>query len=674
MLYYGASYYPEQETWEEIQSDVHVIRRAGFNIVRMGEFAWTKFEPSEGKYDFEWLDRVVELLGQIGVQTLMCTPTANPPIWMVEKHPEILYVDNRGVIRPFGGRRHYCYTNPVYRAYSEKIAAAIGEHYGSNPHIIGFHIDNEFGQEGTGRCQCAECKQAFRRWLAEKYGDISSLNERMGTIFWSQTYERFDQINPPVHTIENDADQLIDRYYDNPSLRLDFERFSSDSIIEFQNIQRDAIKKHSKKPVTNNVTGVWTNAVNYYDSFNGLDIVSQNEYSPLRGESMYTTNHSYAFIRGILRKNFWVTETRSGGGQCVWARQGILQPYPGALKQHAVYTYVSGSEAYIYFQMKTFRYGAEQQEAAVLDVDGVEGRRFKEFTEVSSTLPVLEKYLTGTVNNDIAICYDYDSHWAIKIKPFSKDFVYQKFAIDILASLSIAGYNCDVIPPGNDIFKYKLVILPAQVIMSESFKDTLKNYVKQGGTVIATFLTAIKDPDNCAPRAHIPADLCDLFGMRVTEGEPVLENTVSTITLSVDGKTVTGQNLFWTESLEPAAAEIIARYDDTFRKGEAVIARNKYGDGTAFYMGCGLEPDLLGAFAAYAASLSGTRRVPFELCSGVEVLERCYEGKPLYCIFNFLDIKTDITADGTFADLLTGETFACVIPIDAKGYRFLSPL
>lgn len=165
---YGVSYYPEHKNADEIDQDIALIKEAGMNVVRMGEFAWCRFEPIEGKYEFSWLDEIVEKFGSSGIETIVCTPTACPPAWMAEKHPDILYRDNRGVTRPFGGRRHYCYNNPVYREYSKKIAEEIGKHYKSNPYIYAFQIDNELAQEGTGRCHCDYCKNAFRDWLERR--------------------------------------------------------------------------------------------------------------------------------------------------------------------------------------------------------------------------------------------------------------------------------------------------------------------------------------------------------------------------------------------------------------------------------------------------------------------------------------------------------------------------
>ena len=190
-MYYGVSYYPEHKNAEELQYDLNMIIESGINTVRMGEFAWCKFEPREGEYHFKWLDEAIEILGKAGIKTIVCTPTACPPAWMIDQHPDILYMDNRGVQRPFGGRRHYCYNNDTYREYCIKITEKLAQHYGNNPYVAGFQIDNELAQEVTGRCTCPVCREKFRDWLQAKYHTIDELNERSGGIFWSQEYNRF---------------------------------------------------------------------------------------------------------------------------------------------------------------------------------------------------------------------------------------------------------------------------------------------------------------------------------------------------------------------------------------------------------------------------------------------------------------------------------------------------
>jgi beta-galactosidase len=655
MKYYGASYYPEQETAEDLRHDIALMREIGFNIVRMGEFAWCRFEPQDGKFDFGWMDEALEQLGAGGIATLLCTPSACPPLWMSEKHPEILYRDNRGVVRPFGGRRHYCYNSPVYRDYCGRMAEEMGKRYGAKPQILGWQIDNELAQEGR------------------KYGTIAEFNRRAGTIFWGQTYDRFAQIKPPLASIEPGSHSSITMFCDNPTLRLDWERFCSDSLIGFQNVQAKALRKHTAKPITTNATSFWTNGLNYYEGFETLDVVAGDMYPSLRTDEMHSFSSELSFHRGVKGKNFWLVETSSGGGQGVWARQGILQPFPGSLRQNALQAVALGADMMIYFQWKTFRYGAEQLEAAVIDIDGIPRRRFLEFQQTSRDLQALDRFFGETeIQNEIAVCYDYDCQWAIQIKPFHQGYLYQIRLRQIMSGLAQHGIGCDMIPcDGRRLGAYKMIILPEAVILTDEFKVALKDYVRNGGVVVATFLTSIKGIDNTAPRVSVPGGLTDLFGLRVGEGEPVVAETCAQVRVEIGTIDFQGQNRTWTESLEVKEAKIIGRYVDTFRQGEPVAALNHYGRGKAYYLGTDFEEPMAARVLAAIAAENSIAAAPFRFGDGVEAIRRRGPASDLYLLFNYRQQEVEVEMLGSFRDLLTEEILRGKITMPAKSYLVL---
>lgn len=666
---YGVSYYPEHKEQLEINHDIELMRELGIDFVRMGEFAWCKFEPIEGQYEFHWLDDVIDQMAENGIQSILCTPTACPPAWLVEKHPQILYVDNRGVTRPFGGRRSYCYNNPIYREYSQKIAEKMGEHYGDNPNVIAFQIDNELAQEATGRCHCEVCQRKFQDWLEEKYGTINNLNAKIGTIFWGQTYNHFGQINMPVNTIEVNATQAINAHHENPSLRLDFERFCSDSNIDYQNIQLDALKKHTDKIVTTNATGIATNSIDYYKAFKTLDVHAFDYYPSLR--DLEISSFPYSFARGICNKDFWLLEFVSGGGHRLGG-SGRLQQYPGALQQSVMHAFASGAELVAHFQFRTFPYGAEQLNYAIVDADGIPRRRFHEVKSAAQDIKRLDDVLNNSrIINEVAICVDYDVLWALRIKPISRDFRYLNFCQEIYHELLKLGVGVDVISYNQDIDKYKAVIVPTPTVMSEEFKNRLKQYVKNGGVLLSTFLAGLKNEYNTGISQSLPCGMTALFGIRVGEVEPVVERTVSRISLQQGNSEIIGTNKYWTETLEENGAEIIGVYEDTFRKGIGVISKNSYGHGKAYYLGTGLVSDLLSEFLKVIVQDGQVTQVPFQIEDGVEIIVRKYKGKKVYCIFNFLKKKVYIKLDATFTDILNEQVVNQTIEIEPKGYVFL---
>ena len=672
---YGVSYYPEHKTKKEIDIDIALIKECGMNVVRMGEFAWCRFEPVEGKYDFTWLDEVIDKLGRLEIPTVVCTPTACPPAWLVEKHPGILYKDNRGVIRPFGGRRHYCYNNPVYREYSGKIAGEIGKHYGSNPNVIAFQIDNEPAQEGTGRCHCEICGARFQQWLKDKYVTIEALNEKWGTIFWSQEYDNFGQINMPINTIEVAVQQRISMFYENPSLRLDYERFCSDSNIEYQNLQKNVLKKYiteQKKLVTTNGTGLATNSINYYDGFRELDVYAYDFYPSLR--DLEISSFSYSFARGVKDNNFWLLEFVSGGGHRLGG-SGRLQPYPGAMKQAVLHAFTSGASLLAHFQFKTFPYGAEQLNYAIVDLDGIPRRRYYEAQETAGDLKKLEKVFNSSkIANQVAVCFDYDALWACKIKPINADtFDYLDYCTEIYETFVQLGVGVDVVSYRQELEKYKLVIVPAPFVMEDSFKVRLEAYVKQGGTVLSTFIAAAKNEYNVGIASSLPCGLTDLFGIVVAEVEPVFGNTIENIAIDIGRVIFTGENKYWTEVLDSKGAQFIGTYSGDFRNDQGVISRNLYGRGKAYYVGTGLDGELLKKLFLSIIREEDIRRAPFKLEKGVEAIERIHEdGSSVYCIFNFLKKDTFVSLDKAYKNVLDGNVINGEVVINAKGYVILA--
>ena len=667
---YGVAYYPEQSSNAQMETDMKLIAESGINVVRMGEFAWCKFEPAEGDYQFDWLDTVIAKLGGMGVETIVCTPTACPPAWLVEKYPEILYVDNRGVKRPFGGRRHSCYNNPIYRQYCGEIAEQLAIHYGSNPYVCGFQIDNELAQEGTGRCHCSCCRELFQKWLEDRYQNIEEVNRRWGTVFWGQTYNHFSQIGLPVNSIETGAEQSIAFFYENPSLRLNFERFCSESNVSFLNNQLEVMRRHTDKIITTNGTGLATNSIDYYDCFKKPDCYAFDYYPSLRDGEV--PSFDYAFGRGVKSgKNFAVLEFVSGGGHKLGG-SGRLQPYPGAMKQAVVHAFANGADLLAHFQFRTFLCGAEQLNYAILDADGIPRRRYAEMKQTADELKKLAPFLEKSrVHNEAAVCFDYDTLWALKIKPVNRDsFDYLKSCGKIYRLLMCSGFGTDVIPYSANFDDYKFLVLPAPILLSEKMKQKLKTYVENGGTVLSTFLCGAKNTDNAGIAESLPCGLTDLFGITVSEAEPVFPETVSKVRIYGNGNACDGENREWLEVLETRGAEPIGYLTDTFRKGNCILGRNRFEKGTAYYLGTGLDDGLMEKLLNMAAAKAGVGRVPFRFPKGVEVITREYERNPAYFIFNFLGREITVRLDKTYTGYSQKE-YLGKITLGAKDYEFL---
>lgn len=671
-MLYGVSYYPEHKERAEFIHDLKLIEESGINTVRMGEFAWCRLEPREGEFQFEWMDSAIDEFGSRGIKTIVCTPTACPPAWMIEKYPEMLYTDNRGIKRPFGGRRHYCYNNSDFQQRSAIIAEEIGKRYGKHPYVAGFQIDNEPAQEGTGRCTCPICREKFREWLKKKYKTIHEFNKRSGSIFWSQEYTGFSQINPPVNTIEIGAQQQIHAFYENPTLRLEFERFSSDSQIEYQNIQYEVLRKYTQYPVTTNATGLATNSIDYYKSTKALSNYAFDYYPGLRNAKV--DSFPYSFARGVKNgEPFWVLEFMSGGGHRL-SGSGRLQPNPGALKQAVVQAFAHGAQLLLHFQFRSFPIGAEQLNYAIVDMDGVPRRRYYEMKNTAELLEKLKPYEKSEFANQAAVCFDYNSHWALRIKPVNDpDFNYLNYCGSFYNALTEIGVNADVISLEQDFCQYKLLILPAAFLLDLKYRKKLKEYVKQGGILISTFLTSVKNKDNIGYKESLPAGLTDLFGITVEEVEPVFEQNKQKVSLHIQGDELISEDCYWSELLA-GQADMIAQYTEDYKKKQGVISRNKYGKGFAYYLGTNLDKDTM---AALLESINKEHSIKqnkirfFEEPGKAEVVHRIFEERDLYFIFNFTDKNIQINIPEVMKDCITNESVHNSCGIEKNGFRVL---
>ncbi len=668
---YGVAYYPEHKSPEDLKHDYYLLEASGINTVRIGEFAWNRMEPREGEFDFSWMVDAVNHLGEMGIETIICTPTACPPVWMVREHPEMQYVDNRGVVRPFGGRRHYCYNSEAYRKYCVRVAEKLVEAFRVNPYVCGVQIDNEPAQEGTGRCHCEACQKKFRAYLQQKYGSIENLNHRCGTIFWSQEYTSFEEITIPVNSIEPGTQSAINAYYENPSIRMDYEHFCSQSQTEFQDLQADAIRPILDVPIMTNATGTATNSIDYYESTKNLDYYAFDYYPNLRYAGI--DPFPYAFARGIKGgKGFWVPEFVSGGGHCLNGH-GRKQSPPGALKQATVHALANGAEMLLHFQFRTFPFGAEQLNYAIVDMDGRAGRRYFEMSETAKLLPKLAAVEQAHFPGEVAVCVDYDSHWALGMKPVNdSQFHYLDYCSRMYRLLSEIGITADVVSMKEaDYAQYRMIIIPAGIVMSRPVQDKIADFVEHGGIVMATFLTSVKNPDNVGVTDVLPAGLTDVFGCSVDEVEPVTDNVSALkVLLPHSGREIVCRDGVWSELLG-GGAETIGAYTDGYKEGSRVITMNPYGDGKAYYVGTDL-PD--GAYKEFLTDLmqeAGIGQSDLHSNDKLQVITREDEQHLYRMVFWFGEEPHSLQIPAGYTDLLTGETVEGIVRMEPCGMLLL---
>jgi beta-galactosidase len=500
----GICYYPEHWPEDWWATDAARMKALGLTWVRIGEFAWSRMEPAAGEYDWGWLDRAIAVLGAAGLQVVLGTPTATPPRWMVDKHPDMLGVDAQGRTRGFGSRRHYCFSHRGYRAECAKIVTALAERYGRNPHVAAWQTDNEYGCHDTTLSYSDAALHAFRDWCAQRYQSPQALNKAWGNVFWSMDYDSFDQIGLPNLTVTEA----------NPSHVMAFRRFASDEVAGFNRVQTEIIRKFSKAPIAHNYMGNITE-FDHFDVGADLDIASWDSYPLgfLSDRLVASADHKRRFVRqgdpdfqafhhdlyrAVGRGRWWIMEQQPGPVN--WAPWNA-DPLPGMARLWAWEAFAHGAEAVCYFRWRQAPFAQEQMHAGLLRPDSVAAQAFDEAGQVARELAEMPD--VGTARADVGLVFDYASAWAWQTQPQGRDFDYFRLVLHFYRSLRRLGLNVDILPPdAADLSGYKLVLAPGVAVLSDALLSALKTY--QGYALIgprtnaktAEFATPVPLPPN----------------------------------------------------------------------------------------------------------------------------------------------------------------------------------
>lgn len=489
----GVCYYPEhwpQHMWAD---DAKEMAQVGITFIRIAEFAWSRIEPEPGLFTWDWLDQAVETLASEGLKIIMCTPTATPPRWMIDKHPDMLAVDENSHPRKFGSRRHYCFSHEGYRWESRRITEIIAERYGQHPAVVGWQTDNEYGCHDTVRSWSSAAHKAFQLWLARKYGNINALNEAWGNVFWSMEYNSFEQIDLPYLTVAES----------NPAHRLDFKRFSSDQVAEFNGEQVEILRQLSPgRDLIHNFMGRFTQ-FDHYKTGDQLDISSWDSYPlgfhcQMQMENSFDTPESYwkdferqgdpdfqGFHHDLYRQTghgrLWVMEQQPGPVN--WAPYNP-KPLDGMVRLWSWEAFAHGAETTSYFRWRQAPFAQEQMHAGLKRPDNRPAQAFHEASQVAKEIEALGPFKPAEAL--VALVFDYESLWAHETQPQGQDFDYLRLALSYYRALRRKGVDVEIIRPAEqDLSPYKLVLIPALYALSEAFGNCLQTYREQGGVLLA---------------------------------------------------------------------------------------------------------------------------------------------------------------------------------------------
>jgi len=654
---FGVDYYPEQWPEERWPEDARLMAEAGFNVVRLAEFAWSKIETIEDHYDFDWLDRAIATLASHGMRVVLGTPTASPPPWLMAKYPAIFRVREDGVSLTFGNRREYCPNHPIYHDYTRRVVTRMAEHYAGHPQIIGWQIDNEFGD----RCYCPICARAFQEWLRRRYESLDELNHAWGTIFWSHVYGDWAEIPLPLST----------GGAPNPGLALDFYRFASESYVAYQQLQLAILRQYCPNHfVTHNFMGFGYDRIDYFDLARDLSFVSWDNYPRTQWSMQAEVDPSQAALahdtmRGLKQQKFWVMEQQAGAGG--WDLVGVA-PRPGELRLWAYQAIAHGANGIVFFRWRTARFGTEQYWHGLLDHAARPTRRYDEIKRMGRELQRVAGSIHASVARPaVAMLLSYDSRFAFQIQPNNSEFSYANHFHQLYSAFYQQHVPIDIVDPSADLSAYKLVIAPALHVVPASLAENLTRFVRAGGVLVITPRSGVKDATNAVVELPLPGLLADLCGITIEEYDslPAAASQELQFVLGALADRPPERVWVWCDILAPTSAEIIACYASDYYAGKPAITINSFGAGQAIYIGTVGEPSLDQTLADWLLGLAGIERrhgVP----SDVEVTARWLDERRLLFVLNHTDRQQVVPLDGSYSDLLNDKAVRHSAVVDPR--------
>jgi len=657
MFHFGVDYYPEHWPEERWPEDARLMEEAGVNVVRLAEFAWSFLEPHPSRYVFDWLDRAIEILHRRGIQVILGTPTASAPPWVMAMLPDAYKVNEHGRRLTYGNRCEFCPTHAGYRERGRMITRAMANHYADHPAVIGWQIDNEL----NGRCYCPNCQSGFQNWLRTRYGTLEKLNDVWGTAFWSHVYTEWSQIPVPLET----------GGVPNPALDLDFRRFMSDTFTCFQQEQVDILRQIcSKHFITHNFMGFGFDQIDYFDLAKPLDFVSWDNYPRTGWHLAKEADHAYLALghdatRGFKGQPFWVMEEQSGSGG--WQTVGMT-PRPGEMRLWTYQAIAHGADAIVYFRWRTARFGTEQFWHGVLYHHGQPGRRYDELKTIGSELKrVGEKILGAENRNQVAMILSYDTRWAFQGQPNHNDFKYPALFTSYYKALHSRNIGVDIVPPDADLSRYRLVIAPALYILPDKVADNLRSFVQNGGMLIVTARSGVKDEANAIVNQYLPGLLADVCGVEVDEYDIQPAEATVPLELSLPGReTQTAQSRLWFDVVRTTTAQAMATFQGEYFSGSPAITLNQFGQGRSIYIATLGDDSLHDTLIGWALESTNIKAV-LSTPPGVELTERWQGDQRLLFLMNHTGEAKEISLDRSFEDLISGTSVKGSIKIPSSG-------
>lgn len=613
---YGGDYNPEQwlDCPEILKQDLEYMKAAHINEVTLGIFTWSTLEPQDGVYEFAWLKELIDRLYENGISVILSTPSAARPKWLSDRYPEVLRVNADRSRNLFGARHNHCYTSPQYRRKISEIDRRLSEQFGRHPAVMLWHISNELG----GECHCPLCQKAFQEWLEKKYGTIGNLNKAWNTTFWSHDYQDFEQIESPSPRGEQ---QLH-------GLNLDWKRFVTHQTADFVAWEKKAIRDGgSSLPVTINMMYDFK-GLNYHKFKNLIDIASWDNYPTWHKEeetkTALDTAFQHDFMRSLLKKPFLLME--SSPASTNWQSVSKLKR-PGMLSAASLQAVAHGSDSVQYFQIRQSRGASEKFHGAVIDhYGGTDTRVFREVTGVGAQLLALSEIAGSRTNARAAVIHDCESRWAMEDSqgPRNKELHYMDTVKKIYGGLRGLGLNVDILDMEEELEGYDFIFAPMLYMFRSNIEDKIRSFVARGGSFVMTYWSGIVNENDLCHLGGTPHQLMDVFGLRSMELDALYDGDrnagVSAGTFFPEGNRYECRN--FCDLIRTGTAEALLTYETDFYTDYPAFVRNKYGDGTAYYVCADFGQNFYDDLCRKLAEEKGLTCVPVTIPEGISVTTR----------------------------------------------------
>ena len=642
----GAAYYPEfYNNWDR---DIELMAELGFKVVRMAEFSWCVMEPQEGKFEFEWLEKVINKFSKKGIKTILGTPTGSPPQWLSNKYSDLAVTNIKKDANSIsGGFGNYCKNHPDYREYSQKIVYAMVNYFKDNQNVIMYQIDNEF--MGTP-CYCDNCKNAYIEWVKNNYNSIDDYNEKLMTIFQGRKLNSFEDIRLPI-SLNNVV---------NPAVLVDYKKFVSNSYIEYCKLQVDIIKKLSPK------TLVTTNFCTLFNDFDHFEMAKMFDVGGIdtypKADMDYSLRNSFKLdlTRALKKKNFWVLEQ-----QC---SPVAFREYNYSLEplEARLYTYKSighGADGIVYFRFNTPHSGGERYGAGILRHDEEKGRIFYEVKQICDEINLLKDMLENSEKSKakIAIMYSNLSAWVMSEgKKISKDIDYITEIKNCYKCFLDKNIDIDFVTINDDLSMYQLVIAPCLASVSKQDGEHLKSYINNGGKCIFTYFSGMFNEYNNITKNFYLGELRELLGIKITEWAVPYKDKNYTFTFK--------DKIYPAETLnmvvQNESATVLGNFNHGYYKNNPSVTENKFGKGRAYYVATGNSAEFLYDFVNSIINLNNPLLNNI-IGENIDIKVREKGDKKLIIVMNHYDFDKTIELKEKFTNALTGKLISGKVTLKA---------